>query len=397
LSSKPATPCTWTNMCSHRSTDSRRLSNTPSFQGSAHEKFPHDFHRDSRKYDNDMIAKLNSCGGSSPLSLRQPRKSPFSTSFSNGSVPSHSTQRYTKPGQKPLSMPTFPSRLSPFETSPDRWLGTSKESRVGYSEAGLNYRSPTGRDAAVSPRPQSPQTVADYDDGASSISHSCRDGMSIENDMDFPLEESARLQRLHIDEHTRRGERTSPTSAAGQKRKTLSSPREDGPPVLHTSTSISDLYRRRESVASAVRASPIGNHYHSNHGSVSSTASGTRNASLSSVPSLAAASVSTVDSYNRLSPGGFSPGGLSPGAVSPRTTDSGESMFSSSKLNNSPRDGPLRTLQRPMSDQRPLVPARIPMDTLSQPKGGLLKVQSGFVCECCPKKPKKFDTEDALM
>ena len=32
----------------------------------------------------------------------------------------------------------------------------------------------------------------------------------------------------------------------------------------------------------------------------------------------------------------------------------------------------------------------------SQSKSGVIKVQSGFLCDCCPTKPKKFETEEAL-
>ena len=35
-------------------------------------------------------------------------------------------------------------------------------------------------------------------------------------------------------------------------------------------------------------------------------------------------------------------------------------------------------------------------ERLSQSESGVLKVQSGFLCDCCSTKPKKFETEEAL-
>ena len=39
---------------------------------------------------------------------------------------------------------------------------------------------------------------------------------------------------------------------------------------------------------------------------------------------------------------------------------------------------------------------KIRVESPSQSKSGVIKVQNGFVCDCCPTKPKKFETEEAL-
>jgi hypothetical protein len=297
------------------------------------------------------------------------------------------------------------SKLSPLESPISRWAsgGSAPIPPPGMRNGGsYGYRSPSERDdMEQSPRPYSRQTTHDFDDASSTVSYSCQGSHYTDNESDFPMEETG-FQRLHIDDGMRRSDGQPLSAAAGQKRRASSPPVDDGPPLLHTATSLSDLYRRREQ---ASRASPAPRN-HSNHGSISSSTSGPRSASLNSVPSLAASSMSTVDSYGRLSPGGRSPGAISPlgystdtyypGAVSPRTMDGHDSPFSMSlSATSAPLEHP-RLPHRGIPDSRPIVSAHKSLDTLNQPKNGILKVQSGYVCDCCPKKPKKFDTEEAL-
>lgn len=301
------------------------------------------------------------------------------------------------------------SKLSPLESPLSRWASGGSAPIGPRNGAQYGHRSPSERDdMEQSPRPYSRQTTHDFDDASSTVSYSYQNSHYTDNESDFPMEETG-FQRLHIDDGMRRSDGQPLSAAAGQKRRASSPPVDDGPPLLHTATSLSDLYRRREQ---ASRASPAPRN-HSNHGSVSSSStSGPRSASFNSVPSLAASSMSTVDSYGRLSPGGRSPGGRSPGAisplgystdnhyypgaVSPRTMDGHDSPFSMSlAATSAPLEHP-RLAHRAASDSRPIVSAHKTLDTINQPKNGILKVQSGYVCDCCPKKPKKFDTEEAL-
>lgn len=95
-------------------------------------------------------------------------------------------------------------------------------------------------------------------------------------------------------------------------------------------------------------------------------------------------------SYSRLSPGGVSPGG-----TSPITADAGcGSPYSAPvSLNPSPRGSLSRgPHQRNISESRPVVSPRKVTDT----KSSSAKFQGFFMCECCPKKPKKFATPEEL-
>jgi len=361
------------------------------FQSSVHDKFRSS---NAQTYDKSLLQKLNSRRGCNiSTSPRSYGRLPFSTSLNDGSPSSGLAHKHAQPYQKPLSLPVMTSKMGPLESPLSRWADGGALSVAPFSSFNggqYGYRSPSERDDMEhSPRPYSRQTTCDFDDTASSVSHSYQGSHYPDNDSDFPMEETG-LQRLRIDDNMRRSEGHSPSSAAGQKRRASSPPQDDGPPLLHTATSLSDLYRRRES---ASRASPAPSRHHSNHGSISSSASGPRSTSFNSVPSLAASSMSTVDSYGRLSPGG-----LSPGAISPRTIDSGDSAFTTAfALCSAPRESIPRTTHSVISETRPIVSAQKSIDTLNQPKSTVLKVQSGFICDCCPKKPKKFDTEDALM
>jgi hypothetical protein len=67
-------------------------------------------------------------------------------------------------------------------------------------------------------------------------------------------------------------------------------------------------------------------------------------------------------------------------------------------LNPSPRGTLSRSNHnRTISETRPLMTSRKLSDSLSHGKhNGAPKKQGGFMCECCPKKPKKFDSQEEL-
>lgn len=344
----------------------------------------HDRYRtDTGNFDKGMLDKLNSRRGADKPSNNY-GKGPFSSSLNDGAQQARYNRYATKP-QQPLSMPAMPAKVG-FGESVPRWGDADAFSTTPINfGAHFSYRSPSQiEDLDRSPHMQSRHSAMDFDDAASSMSVSYQ-GSHFADEPDFPMEETG-LQRLRIDDNMRRSDGNSPTSAAGQKRRAGSPPQDEGYPILHTATSMNDLHRRRESLAS--RASPAPSRQHSLHGSISST----RSASFCSVPSLVPSStMSGVDSYGRLSPGGISPGGLSP-----RTTDSGDSPYSSTYPLNNAQQEPMRAAQRQISEVRPIASAKRAIESLNQSKNGVLKVQSGFVCDCCPKKPKKFDTEAAL-
>lgn len=328
-------------------------------------------------------------------------------------------------------MPVRSGRLGATESSFSRWAdgGLSAVSPPSHYASGpYDYRSPSDRDDAErSPLPylrhSASGSLSNSEDNHSFVSRANGDNdRNLDIDADFPMEETSGLRRLRIDDSTLRLEGHSPTSAAGQKRRASSPPREDGQPSLHTVGSASDLYRRRES---ASRASPAPR-LHSSHGSVSSVGSGPRNSSFISTLSLTGSSITSMSSHGRLSPRGLSPGGLSPGGlspgtlsagglspsglspgclspggISPRSNDGGNDSpyTASSSLTASPR-GSISSPnhQHMVPEARTLIGARKSSErSMGQVKRITTdKLLGVFICECCPKKPKKFETEEDL-
>ena len=148
-----------------------------------------------------------------------------------------------------------------------------------------------------------------------------------------------------------------------------------------------ELLRRREGAA---RASPTPRLTVIPQGSSISSMSPTgRNGSYASING---SSISSMNSYGRRSPSGLSTGGLSP-------VDICNSPFNNPiSLGRSPRNTLSRGLphQRTISGEGRGILAS-PRKVSEVPKSSLNKIQGGFqMCECCPKKPKKFETEEEL-
>ena len=343
------------------------------FQSSVHDKF----RSNAQAYDKSLLQKLDARRGSdNKTPPRGYSKSTFSTSLSDSSPTSRIALEHRYPTQlKPLSLPILTSRPGLAESPLARWADTPLSSAISpgnpYPRFGLqsqfDYRSPSD--------------TADTDSVATRESYDQR--ISPDHDIDFQMEETG-LRRLHIEDYATRPDAYSPGVAAGQKRRASSPPRDDGP-SLHTVGSQSDLFRRRES---ASRTSP-GPRFHSTSGSMSSTASGPRSNSYASTLSIAASSVTSMNSYGRLSPGG----------ISPVPTDGSDSPYVTSlSLNPSPRGSLSRTNhQRTLSETRPLMTSRKLSESVNHAKQSTApKMQGVFICECCPKKPKKFDSQDEL-
>jgi hypothetical protein len=322
-------------------------------------------------------------------------KSPFSSSLNDSSPASRRAHEQQLPGHKPLSMPVLSTRMGSVESPFSRWADSGVSAISPLNVNGyFGYRSPSERDEAEkSPRPyirrSTSGSLSNSDDATNFVARSTGGGYDIVDDTEFPMEETSGLRLLHLDDGTIRAEGHSPPSTAGQKRRASSPPREDGPPSLHTVSSASDLFRRRES---ASRSSPTPR-FHSSQSSVSSTAPGPRNSSYASNVPLAGSSVTTASSHGRLSPSGLSPGG-----VSPRSNDGSTDTpyITTASLTTSPRGSAASPIHRVLPE-RPLTTARKSSDTMSQTKRSSPQRHQGMLmCECCPKKPKKFETEEEL-
>lgn len=371
------------------------------FQSSVHDGFQSS---NAQAYDKCLLQKLDSRRGSiagTAAATGTPPggfpKSPFSSSANDASPTSRIAEEH-RHKFKPLSL-EMPKRSDSSDEF-SRWSAQSALSpRNVFSPSHPNYDYKLPNDLADSERSPLPSirrsgsSAGIGDDASSTASHSHRgsydQNIFPDNDTDFPMEETSGMRRLHIDDPmTPAMEGLSPGNTAGIKRRASSPPRDESdPPPLHNVGSASDLYQRR---ATNSRMSPQPYRYHLSTGSVSSTSSMRGSSYASNLSSLAASSHTTMSSYGRMSPGGLSP-----------ATDFSESPFLSSALHSptssisSSRQGH----QRNISDVRPLMTSRKLSDTLLSNKSqhGGPRLQGMFICECCPKKPKKFDTQEELV
>ncbi len=366
------------------------------FQSAVHEGF----RSTAQAYDKSVLQKLDSRRTSDNATPPRLYSKPFSSSANDASPRRHRALEHRGgPNQlTPLSLPIITSRAGLVESPLSRWSDTPLSSGIS---PGNPYSSRYGMQSQIENRSPSDTTESDrspfpyirrlgsssvlnnaYDDASSVTSRSRESydqGVSPENDVDFHMEETG-LRRLHIDEYSARQEGYSPGASTGQKRRASSPPGDDGP-ALNTASSASDLYRRRES-ASRASQSP---RFHSTECSISSTSSGPRNNSYASNLSPGS-SWTSISSYGKLPSGAIPPGG----------TDMSDSPYTTSLLNPSPRGSLSRpNHQRTLSETRPLATARKLSDSMAK-HANPGKIHGGFMCECCPKKPKKFDTQEEL-
>ncbi|RYP57534.1 hypothetical protein DL769_009424 [Monosporascus sp. CRB-8-3] len=324
-------------------------------------------------FDSSLLKKLDSRRRFDNYS--PPRQSALSTSASDAiSRPGHHPQ----PQRPQLSLPIRPSHRSLID-SPGRLPDTPF---VSFQQ----YRSP------IEP-PDSDRSM--FARGGRTNSGSIPDDMTVStnssvephtDDAEFTMEETpaSGIRKLHIDDAALRYE----YQTAGHKRRACSPPGDDVP--MQGFPSSIELLRRREGAA---RASPTPRLTVIPQGASLSSGSPTaRSASYASNISLIGSSISSMNSsYGRRSPSGLSAGGLSP-------VDICNSPFNNPiSLGQSPRAPLSRGLphQRNVSGEGRTLAS--PRKVTEVPKSSLNKIQGGFrMCECCPKKPKKFETEEEL-
>lgn len=364
------------------------------FQSSVHDTY----RSNAQAFDKSQLQKLDARRGSD--NTTPPRgisKSTFSSSVNDASPTSRiSAMEHRYPAQlKPLSLPILPTKSGFVESPISKWSDPILSAGVspgnpfsGYSPAQLDFRPSSDiADYERSPLPNTRRSgsgsVVSICDDASSVTSRSRDNfdprVSPDHDVDFPMEETG-FRRLQIEDPSSRQDGYPPGITAGQKRRASSPPVEDGP-SLYSVGSASDLFRRRES----------GSRSHAPSTSMSSTTSGPRssNSYASTTLSINASSISSMNSYGRRSPGG----------LSPVATDGSESPYLTSlSLNASPSGSVSRTNHtRALSETRPLMTSRKMTDCIGHSKSNSApKIQGVFICECCPKKPKKFDSQEEL-
>jgi hypothetical protein len=195
---------------------------------------------------------------------------------------------------------------------------------------------------------------------------------------------------------------------AGMKRRASSPHRESAREERSSVSSASgatDLYSRRSLQQLPSRNSSVSK-YMPNHGSVSSASSyGPRNGSMASSYGLSVASSATSYTSGRLSPGAISP------AIDP---DLGSISYGSSKPlppSPGPPAGLVPQQQQAQENTSSLPPHHVMESAQSRQHGmsdsiqnslpnsipsGIPNAQGMLMCECCPKKPRKFNTQDEL-
>lgn len=247
---------------------------------------------------------------------------------------------------------------SPRSTDNGPMSAVSPRSAPFQHHGGMDYRSTLDPfDPDRSPRTR----TRNNSDDASSTQGSYDYGYAEDMDMD----ETSELKRLHL------SDRYAP--AVGQKRRAASPPPGESMPLgLQGKT---DLVIRRNDMGS--RGSPTPRLANTIQSPLHSLSRSNSYMSMSSV----APSISTT-AYERRSPGG-SPGGVSPtSATSPYTTPL--------SLHPSPHTSFGARTPAHTRNVSGTSPKKLPeLQKPGGPKGFLM-------CECCPKKPKKFETREEL-
>jgi len=350
-------------------------------------------------YDSSMLNKLNT---------RRPLDGRSSTQWSALSSSARDNSNRLTPMQLPklLSLPDRTRLHQPMFESPSRYTQTPLGSAVsprsslfrhGPSHMG-DYRSPLSAESADSE--QSPYTrtrrrnsgsIADDATVSTQGSYETRD-----DDIDFPMEETSRLHKLNIgaqEDAYRDRERE-----RGQKRR-ASSPLEDAVVPLG-----SDLFRRRDH-SGVPRGYPTPRLTPIPQSSVSSVSSAGRSATSYTSMTTAASSLTSMGSLDRRSPNGPSPispadaaaydgaysASVSLGELSPRSYSSRGAAVQPEQQQHS------RTLSELSAATQGSRGVASPGRPGEAPKGSLAAKMQGFLmCECCPKKPKKFETQEEL-
>lgn len=359
------------------------------------------FNLSSQAYDQRLLSKIGK--PTSPPRHSRRSGSAESTAFS---------QKLSLQTKDPNVQLLSANELPPASFDPvSRWIaspasaGLSPSSRPGWRDYNADHRSPSMDSTAASlvldpelfvqPRPSGllsiGSSLAGPDDLASVGSRSQRGsyehGMFPDTESDLAGEEGGGLRNLHLGGESQcLGERRS--SKQGMKRRARSPPsdlaRDEKSPSRGNSST--DLFPKFNLPASA--RSPAWKHQ-TKHGSVSSTASSARQNSYASSISLsiAGSSMTSISSFDKQSPlDPANPAYITSAhpVVSPATSIASSRLLPQVTLDT-------KSIHGAMSAHNlggdPLPPMSLPP---------LNRVGNSFICDCCPKKPKKFETEDEL-
>ncbi|KAL2270633.1 hypothetical protein VTJ83DRAFT_4 [Remersonia thermophila] len=377
----------------YHSFESTRLSSFPSPLGP---QAMNSYHNPGDSIDHSMLERLN----------RSTRRPGLSASVNDPPPPRlHHAQPTT------LSLPNRSRQpFDSFAKSPGPLSATSPVNPpFGHHVRGsVDYRSPVRTDGPGAfdrsplPRTHRLQGGGTGPDDAPLFGYGGYDAR--DDEVDFPMDETSRMRSLAIDDHGRERDwdrdrdrdrdRERDGYQPGQKRRASSPPSEDA-------ALASDMGRKRDGYPIS-RASPAPRLLMIPQNSVSSLSSASRSGSYTS--NLTASSITSLGSYGRRSPNPLSPGGLSPTdhmacsspfppssqCASPRSTLA-RSASGLSPHSRTPSEQPL-----PPQVTRTVVSPRKVAEIPKSHSNLAARLKGPYMCECCPKKPKKFETEEDL-
>ncbi|KAI4210701.1 MAG: hypothetical protein LQ351_006477 [Letrouitia transgressa] len=410
----------------------------------------------AQAYDNKLLSKIGKeqpspktsrtgsldASPTSTFSYYQSGRNPQplkSLSISEGTMQSYSEPRVKREpqssrfGDSPRSRAISPSLLSSAASAKSfmDWRSpiydgstpssAVSESQIRPQQSRFNSFSSHYQRQQSSRRSGSGSVFSNYDEsaGGSSVgseytSRGSKRGsqdQSVFGEPDY-MEETGAMRQLHLEDRAplsfdtalqySSSPVTSSDSRQGMKRKAASSPppdasHEDKAP-LHSAGSSSE--RSLSAAYPANRASPV-NRFGQQHGSISSASStGPRNGSYASSTGLSVgSSLTSLSSTNqeRLSPTSEYPHPPQPQHPYP---DRDSPYIASLSVNPSPRSPLSQPHQRPPVNNKSAALTVRKMSADSQaarnPNNPPNLQAHILTCRCCPKKPKKFDTEEEL-
>lgn len=381
-----------------------------SLQGSLSQK---SVERSSNAYDQHLLSKIGR-PNSPPRQLAGigkgiGDKGPSQTNLPFGSKTSGNSNSLCASDSTADSVPRWGNSPQSAAVSPGTKVGW--KDYVGYRSSSVDSSAPSSaidldpyssaRDHTKRSDPK-PSTIFE---GPSSIGSRSNRGSYDQNvfsdpEVDFPIEETGKFRQLNIGDSLPPPMMDCPSSLSkqGMKRRASSPPREamkDGKQTLHTATSNGDLAQRRTTGHPFTNLSSPNNRYQPNHGSVSSASSASlRTGSYASSTglSLGGSSMTSISSYD------YQSRAVSPTSdIDPTQENSYRTSSARGSLSSAP---PARSQDtRHPTEQKITVPAhkRPVPSSLSSTKSGATRIGGLHICECCPKKPKKFDNLEDLQ
>ncbi|KAI9676770.1 MAG: hypothetical protein M1829_002865 [Trizodia sp. TS-e1964] len=376
------------------------------------------FKSSSHDYDKSVLAKIGRDPNASP---RIYRPSGLGAGSPDASPPiSKSPYDFQRrpSSLKTLSMPSGSlnarSTESPLsQWARDEWSGGSRPiSAISpgqslYGSSGfMDFRNPKREgskssfhslDRDVGPfGPLHRSGSVSFDDASSIASRSnrgsCDHSIIHDADSDLPMEEAG-ITHLNIrDRSPPQSEDQSPNSSCGKRRRTSSPPRSEDRLTHNTTTATTDFLRRSSQQISANRGSPV-HRFPPSLSSASSISSIPGNGSFASTSTLSTTASSLTSLSSSIDHTSL---------IIPNQTDNELMHLKSSKhVPIAPAIFPSTnsTTNHKRTNPDPKAGRKSSVDTSTKNSNtrSARKLHGLYICECCPKKPKKFDSQQELM